>query len=132
MVFNSIASIISPKNQLTLSLNYKKIPALINPRPPSICRVGFGLFNSKLFIGIYGMVIQPQNFEKGQKCIEAWSIFMEDCTPALTSSAISPIAYLRPKNEMALMYVIFMNAHFPSLFAVLFSRMALPAVYWDT
>ena len=67
-----------------------------------MCRAGFSLCNSTLFIGIYSMVTQPQNFKKGQKCIEAWSIFTEECTPALTSSVISLIAYLRPKNEMAL------------------------------
>ena len=50
-------------------------------------------------------MVTPQNFKKRSKiCIEPiedWSIFTEECTPVLTSSVISLIAYLRPKNEMA-------------------------------
>ena len=54
-----------------------------------------------MLIEIYGMGTQPENFKKGQKCIEPiedWSIFG---TPAVTSPLISLIAYLSSKNEKA-------------------------------
>ena len=53
------------------------------------------------------MVAQPENFKKGQKCIEPiedWSIFMEECTPAVTSPLNSLIAYLSLKIKMPIMW----------------------------
>ena len=68
-----------------------------------ICTLKFG-FEVRWFHGTLEYTVWLHNFKKDQKCIEpieAWSIFKEECTPALTSSVISLIAYLRPKNEMA-------------------------------
>ena len=66
MPFNNIASIIkfySSKNQLTYPSLHKIALTADNHQ-----RV-VGLFNSTLFIGIYGMVTQPQNFKKGKNVL---------------------------------------------------------------
>ena len=89
------ASMISSKNQFITSILNRLIPdhhqhvgqALIYLPAHCLLEYMAWLHNHRIL--------------KRSNCIEARSIFMEKCMPALTSSVISLIAYLEVKNEMA-------------------------------